>query len=302
MWFPSNERGLATAIVVSANQFGTALGLLFSPLAIIDYSSFDTYMGEIAIACTAIFLAILFFLPSAPPTPPNAAFFARSESEQNSEGTMNQALLLLWTNVRFNIFLVVFSLILSSFYIWATFLQVTLQDSHPDDVQIGWCGFVGTVTSLLGSAICPLIASWSRKFKLTSMAICLSTTLFSVGFWYTATNSSISWLWIDVNAGILNFMYGGIISFGMEYGAELTYPVEENISSSLLIGFSQLFGTSFIEILSLSNVSGRMMLWTLIVMAAMASALSFLVPNRLGRLEFEENVPRKRVVSISDDK
>jgi MFS family permease len=303
MWFPSNERGLATAIVVSGNQFGVALGLLFSPLAITDNNSFDTYMAEVAIACSAIFLAIFLFLPSAPPTPPNAAFKYRTETPRagdGEDGVLKQAVHLLSNNMRFNIFVAVFGVVLGAFYIWATFLQATLQDAHPDDVQIGWCGFIGTITSLLGSAVCPLIAGWTRQFKATNIAICFLTTVFSFTYWYVATTASASWLWIDLNAGILNFMYGGMISFGMEYGAELTYPVEESISSSILITFSEVVGIIAIESLSVSNASGSMMLWVLVGLGGMATVLSFLVPNKLGRLDFEERAPRKRIVSISD--
>jgi FLVCR family feline leukemia virus subgroup C receptor-related protein len=312
IWFSPKQRSIATGLMVLANQMGIALGLLLSPRFTNSEFEFEKYILGIFLICLAITVLIVLIFPKKPKAVPSASMLARSSVYESisfrrdsnphdyledsaalnatkQQGFVQQTLNLVRKNTGFTLMCLIYSLNVSAFYVWATLLEAMILPYHSDHIQIGLCGFIGTVTSLFGALLFPVIASYSGHFQAVNIILSFLTAGSSVGFWVTITSTKSTWLLIDIVSGLLNFMYGGMLSFGMEFGAELAYPVEENLSVGIYVFLSQVFGIILIESLSLSNSSSTEIILTICSISSIALILSIFVPNQLNRIQFENN-------------
>jgi FLVCR family feline leukemia virus subgroup C receptor-related protein len=241
---------------------------------------------------------IAVFFPLKPNNPPSASVGVRllKESVSILEIVRNFRTLIT-SNFHFFLLVIEYGILISGFNLWATFLQVVLEPSHPDDLQIGWCGFISTVASLLGSAFFPYIASKYANYRWTNISLALLACLFSAVFMVLSINPSVSWIWIHISASLLNIVFGGMLAFGIEFAAELAYPTEENLSANTVVASSQLFATVFIETLSLSQASALQILIFIICTSALSLSISAFIPNKILRYQFDKENPE---ISDSD--
>eukprot|EP01135_Chromosphaera_perkinsii_P006286 Nk52_evm15s485 gene=Nk52_evmTU15s485 len=279
-WFPVNERAMATAFVTIVNTVINAIGFLIPSFMVTPYNTdgnytpeqLDVLKGDIprmlmveAIIVTAIGLSVVVFYRSEPPSPPSLsqAMKPRAQqllystsmeggvgSEKKEEGqeecfkTMMTETLALLKNGNFVLLLVSCGLITGISLSWALLLGTILDTLESSDT-IGYVGFVNQFSIGIGmfslSAICARLKDRHYKHILILAGSCMSIATL---FWLIVINNIYSTAAMWPISILMGFFSYGTLPLYFEFGADMTYPINENMSAGLLNLFS--FATAFI--------------------------------------------------------
>ncbi|GFR16610.1 feline leukemia virus subgroup C receptor-related protein 2, partial [Trichonephila clavata] len=178
-WFPSQELSRACSFGVFGNQLGVALGFVFSPLIVpADCSRKDLIsIGKrnIAYILTAVnivvFILITFTFQNAPKNPPS---LAQAQKRKKSSESHTQIIMSMMKNPNFILILIVYGLMVGSYYALGTVLNSLILHFFPHkEIEVGWMGLLFVVCGLMGSMIGGFSLDSTHKFKETSLAICV---------------------------------------------------------------------------------------------------------------------------------
>ncbi|GFT82204.1 feline leukemia virus subgroup C receptor-related protein 2 [Nephila pilipes] len=253
-WFPSRELSRACSFGVFGNQLGVAIGFVFSPLIVpADCSRKDLIsIGKrnVAYILTAVnlvvFILIVFTFQNAPKNPPS---LAQAQKRKESSESHTQIIMNMLKNPNFILILIVYGLMVGSYYAIGTILNSLILYFFPHkEMQVGWMGLLFVVCGLVGSIIAGFTLDSTHKFKETSIAICcasLVTLIIFSGCLY------VNHLWVQfITICLFGFCLTSFLPIGFEYGIEVTYPQSEAISACLLNASAMLFGIVLTEMLS----------------------------------------------------
>lgn len=287
-WFPSSERPLATGVGVLANEAGIAFGLLLAPVLVHEEDDFMIYLLlQLILAALSFVLCVGFF-----PNRDNCSSYNTTEKERLPQVSLTSEFGVLSHNWKFWALFGSYGLVTGGFYGWSTFLQLILRASPANisDVTIGWCGFSAVAVGMIGAILSTTLAQRYLKYQAVTVATLAGSLLCMIAL-YAATfyisDPSIASVTLLLISSVLGIFLTGALSVGVEFAAELFYPVQEILSSGMMFASSQLFGVVFISSLSLLKASAEVVMATLIAALLLATLLALPLPNTLNRRNAE---------------
>ncbi|KAK4304038.1 hypothetical protein Pmani_023987 [Petrolisthes manimaculis] len=275
-WFPPKERTTATAVSQVLNQLGNA-GSYLEPL-IVRAPLPSITPGEIKEDITrlmniwagvglTLFLAVVVYFPSKPPTPPSPTAHIDRLDFRDSVGKIMRNRDLLLVTISYGVCNGVPSA-------WASVLNYSLLDLGLQQEDAMWVGLTGVLVSgtvgLLVGRLTDLVYGYV-KFTLI---------LFMIGnmacfYWFFL----LSWGTIPATLWQIYASVVGGMSFNFacsplffELAVEISYPCSEVIVGGLVTGMNNLVGLSFLFIFFIPNIGYA---WVTYVLVG-ASAVSIL--------------------------
>ncbi|XP_066297049.1 solute carrier family 49 member 4 homolog [Branchiostoma lanceolatum] len=274
-WFPPSQRTTATAISSIFNYVGTSVGYLIGPLFVsqphltpnstLQYN--DTVVEDISGQimrlmyvecgyCTAVFLAILIYFPSKPPTPP-------SLSAAMNRLDFRTGVKKLFRHGQFWLVCLAYCVPGGVIGGWTAVLDVILSPHGISQIDAGWLGFYGNIA---GCAMGLLLGRFADYFAghlrliIVVMMSCATGALtwFTIMLYgalpLTQVSLYISFIltMVSVNASVPLFL---------ELVMETTYPIEEAVSAGVMTWGNNVFALIFLFVPLLPNVGVRWMNW-----------------------------------------
>ncbi|KAL3308334.1 hypothetical protein Ciccas_013136, partial [Cichlidogyrus casuarinus] len=140
-----------------------------------------------------------------------------------------QSIMRLFTNLPYLLLFISYGINTGVYYALGTLLNdILYKNFQSQSAKIGWAGFVMVIAGILGSIVCGVVLDKTRN------------TLFTIFFAASIYTQSIGV--VIFTLFLLGFFNTGYLPLGFEFAAELTYPENEALTSSLLNGSAQLFG------------------------------------------------------------
>ncbi|KAL1237481.1 putative MFS-type transporter -like protein [Trichinella pseudospiralis] len=247
VWFGHNEVSTATAIGVFGNQVGIALGFWIPTLFVhssaveqdITYGLRKLYFLT-ATLTSAVFLAVLLGVSERPPLPPSIAQSLINNSTY-TKGQFKQSVYSLAKQASFVQLAFTYGLNVGAFYAVSTLLNQTLLPYFPNEEKnIGIVGLLIVLTGLLGSVLCGWWLDRTKMFKFILTITYAASLLGMIIYTVCIEKGSIEIVFLA--ASILGFSMTGYLPLGLEYAAEITYPISEGITSGIMNGSAQVFG------------------------------------------------------------
>lgn len=220
-WFPLQERATAVGLVSVANFLGTGIGMVVTPMLIASYPIPTVQLGYGAIAA---FSSVLFILLAreAPPTPP-------CPPEMDARALMIDGLRSLLKNKPFWMLMWVFLVGNGIFNGLSTWIESIVRPRGFTPEQAGIIGGLLLLGGIVGAAILPTLSDKSRKripFLLLGTLGCIPGLL--------GLTFGLTYELLLVSAFFYGFFMVSTAPIGYQYAAELTYPVPEGTSNSML--------------------------------------------------------------------
>ncbi|KAL3281075.1 hypothetical protein HHI36_004299, partial [Cryptolaemus montrouzieri] len=252
VWFGPSQVSSACSIGVFGNQLGIASGFLIPPVIVntkgepseIQHDLFVMFLG-IAVFTTILFLVIILFFKSEPPTPPS---YAQAQQQGETQIGFLDSLKRLMKNGPYVLLLTAYGINVGIFYAISTLLnQIILQYYKDGEEDAGRIGVLIVFAGMLGSVLCGIILDKFHRFKETTLAVYAMSLLSMVVYTFALDKGIIV---VYAVSGLLGFFMTGLLPVGFELAAELTYPEPEGTSAGLLNAASQVFGILFTSIYS----------------------------------------------------
>ncbi|XP_052712157.1 feline leukemia virus subgroup C receptor-related protein 2-like isoform X2 [Crassostrea angulata] len=212
VWFGPNEVSTATSIGIFGFQIGVAIGFLVPPIVVPNSESLDDIGSHLNIMfyagagfMTFLFILVVIIFKERPPKPPSRAQMLATQRVQ--EEHYGKTLRNLFKNVGFDLLVVTFGVNTGCYYAISTLLNPIVLETFPGHEKTA--GQIGLTIVLAGVA-----------------------------------GSVVAGIWLD-RTRTYKFFMTGYLPVCFEFGAEITYPESEGISSALLNESAELFGIIF---------------------------------------------------------
>ena len=171
------------------------------------------------------------------------------------------------------------------------FYLTCLNDMVADLVEekdIGWMGFAADIFALVGIFVSSIIIAFFKAYQFMSLLL----TFGAVVAWTCFTFALLHWkttVSLYVCYSCVSLFGAPFFVVGIEYAAEVTYPVSESISSAIILMLGNLYG--FLMVLFLGGWIEKGRLGVCAYVAAGFYAICFLlvcfVKQKLKRSEAE---------------
>ena len=290
VWFPESEHAKATSFAMACNVFGLAIGYIQPSYMVPDSQNMeDIYSGLLYMNISQlVFLAICLiscylFFEEKPPLPPSfsAAVTEEGDSEKHvNETGFKESFYLLLKDTNFLVLILVYGLQFGLY----NFFIVCLNEmsSHiTNSFDIGWIGFCGNISSIVGIL---LFAAILDKFK-CYRSLTIFLFVFSLLAWIAFSATLLYWKTTQllfITFITLCFFGVPFMTVGLEYAAEITYPISEGLSSALILMLGNLVGLTCVILLGYLIDHGKIFLMSCIVTGLYTVALiscCFIRPN-----------------------
>ncbi|KAK8784884.1 hypothetical protein V5799_008750 [Amblyomma americanum] len=252
-WFRYEEISTACSLGVLGNNLGIALGFVIPPnvVHVNDVESSLLYLSAtVAVAsCVCLFVILVAFKDQPEHPPSYSEMLTRRSTTRLSFAATFGALL---GDFNFCLLLLSYGLNTGAFYSLSTLLNPVVLVYFPgEEAFAGWLGLALILAGLVGSWLCGVTLDRTGKYK----EVTLFTYVFStVGlFAYTFILSARSHLLSLFACLFLGFFMTGYIPIGLQFAAEITYPMPEGMSANIMnvsaqaIGFLMILGSSHIQ-------------------------------------------------------
>lgn len=249
VWFGPNEVSTATSIGIFGFQIGVAIGFLVPPIVIPNSESLDDIGSHLNIMfyagagfMTFLFILVVIIFKERPPKPPSRAQMLATQRVQ--EEHYGKTLRNLFKNVGFDLLVVTFGVNTGCYYAISTLLNPIVLETFPGhEKTAGQIGLTIVLAGVAGSVVAGIWLDRTRTYKGTTLGIYLFSLAGMLIFTFTLRLELI-WV-VFLCAGIFGFFMTGYLPVCFEFGAEITYPESEGISSALLNESAELFGIIF---------------------------------------------------------
>jgi MFS family permease len=258
-WFPPSERATASGLGTLALYLGILSGLLFTPplAARFEIRGMLLIWGFGSLGAAAVFL----ILSRERPRPLEAAFSGAEEKTLVLSGLRS-----LFGNRSFALLLVIFFLGLGVFNGVTTWIEQIVGPRGFDASQAGVAGGLMLAGGILGALVIPLASdAVSRRTPFIILALLgLIPGLAGIAF------ARVYWLLL-----LSSFFFGFFLlssgPIGFQYGVEITVPVPEGTSNSLLLAMGQISGIILIFVMDAAkSPNGSMSISLVMLIALMA--------------------------------
>jgi len=223
-WFPESERTKATGLSIISQFLGIALGMILTPILVVNYS-FEVMLFIYGLYALLVGILFVILARDRPPTPPSIKVLKEDDK-------LKGGLKMLFSNKQFWIL---------AFNMVTTYIELIVAPRGLSSIEAGNLGGIMLLGGMIGAQVMSTIADKLRKrallIKLT-LVITVSS-FFLLSFAYTT-------LMIYVSGFLLGF---GLLSVGpvlIEHAVDITRPVPEASSNGLLMVIGSISGILFI--------------------------------------------------------
>lgn len=311
VWFPDSQVSLATGFGIFGNQCGIAMGFLV-PQAMLRGMETREEIGLglyrlflwTAVVALVTWIVLLFFFDDRPENAPGAARFnkIREENEQRNQmlGLYDEMKLFgsilaqLLKDTNSNLLVVAYGINVGTVYAVQTCLNQMIAGSDWSEANeiVGTSGliviFSGMIGALFWGHLCDLTHSYILINRILYIGAIVSITLFA----YTLKLYDEHYLYGA--SGLMGFMLIGYTVAGLDTIVELTYPIPELVSTSVMNLSPQIFGIAITFICS-AIVDKYESDW------ANGFLVSCLVVGLVFTLLISENLKRQKVVNETEE-
>ena len=292
IWFPAQERGMATSIGVFMNILGVAVGFI-QPSYMIPVTDDKNqvmaglnifFTSRLIIAFSILILTLLLYREN-PPTPTSfikdkkKLGFLESLKVLYSDGNFH--LMAQAYGINYGLYVSI-SVTISQFVIWVYGAGTYIQH------LIGWMGFTCNIAAIISCLIIGFYLDHYVHHK--AIALCLNggSALLWLAFSFV--------LVMTKNFNLLFVIYAiygtvGIPYFasGVEQAAEMTWPVPESTSSAVILLLGNLYGFAFIFVFGALIEDGYPMatLYLILGLYVLSTTLVGCLDMKLKRTEAE---------------
>ena len=226
-WFPSEERVLATSIGYTAQNIGIAIAFLLCPFVVQDASDIPT-LNKVQAGLSVALLVIAAVFPSQPALAP-------SSSAARPKHQFWAGLRVLACHRQFICLACLATLMTGLPSAFQQLLDNYLDDYFTDE-QVGWMGFWSTIGGTCACVISGIVIDrWQLSIRGT-VGLCSALTAAALGaFLWEVFIVTTPRFWpclsIVVAVGSATGPLGALLC---EWGADITYPVSEETSATIL--------------------------------------------------------------------
>ena len=307
-WFKDSNRALVTSICCVANTIGVLFGYIFHTFFIDDNSEGQKYKNEFKkyvfwefILTTILCLPTFFLMRNKPEIP-----VSNSQKDYVSP-PLKQSLKLLFKNKNFVLFLVCATCIVGFFNIYGTILNPYLALYHIKDDEASYTSAAANGFGIITCLIVSCILDKTKKFKqmMFILNICGLIIMIILTILLEFIKNNVFAMCIVLFCFIIGFITP-IYTTGMDYVAEMTYPVGESISGGLIMCFNQIFGIIGILIADafIEKVGNKKYLTNVmsIIIFSISLICVFFIEERLLRNEKENENKNKAKIENNEIK
>ena len=280
-WFGPGERGTATAIAVSTNQLGLVVGFVWPPLAVPPIAAGagcaasaaaraacvratgaairTLNEAQAALAALAL-LGVALLFRSAPPTPPTRAQAAQAAAKGERGGGGGGGGLGVLAQLRLDTvaaamapgmppLLCCFAFAVSSYWTLSVLLNETLTAKGFTARQIMLPGALLLALGLPGMLYVGALLDRTRAYRRTVRRLGAAVVALMVAFslaLQVLPHGDATLALVAAICSCLGFVFSALQPALLELAAELTYPLSENISCSLVFLGAQFSGCAFV--------------------------------------------------------
>ncbi|XP_045209899.2 solute carrier family 49 member 4 homolog isoform X2 [Mercenaria mercenaria] len=317
IWFPSDQRATATAIVSFCNYVGFALSFILGPHVVSSpqYSNFNStsnttntfwvsendnsthkevtnrstleidirhYLYIQASVGVLFFVLVLIYFPDKPPKPPSS-----SASLKRTDYLKGLSQLV----CNGSVWLIVLACAVPTgvLQVWQSLLVVNLKPLSISQNTAGYMGFWQTLSGCFaGLVIARFSDMFMKRMKLFLISLFIGAVASSAWFFvlwkqYIPLNL-ISMYTACILIGI--FINGGIPLF-FEIACEASYPVAEGVTGGLLTLLNNIVGICFLCVLLIPNIGRTWMNEALLGSTVVALPLLIIYPERYRRTDLD---------------
>lgn len=234
VWFPSNQRALATTIGIMANPLGVMLANIISPAVVSVPEDVKTtiFIGGVP-AVLGMLITFIFVHKNAPLLPPSVTSIKK---EMPYLKGMKEA----FTNVQYLVIIFILGGGIGMFNTLYIKINDLLCSSGYRPAFSGACAALMVTGGVFGSVASGIFVDRTKKFALTMKVAMLGAIIFGLSFVFTAYFPGMTYVLI-ITAILFGFCGLSAYPNGLELAAECTYPVSEGISSGYIVIMGQIF-------------------------------------------------------------
>lgn len=291
LWFPENERATATSIGVVMNLFGVAVGFIQPSLTVLASTNNDEIKGDLQnfylaqLVMAAVILLITFSYQEKPPTPPTAV-------QERDTIPFFDSLKMLFQNKYFIFLSQSYGIYFGCFVSIFVLINPLITNIYPHGVemQIGWMGFWNNIVAIVSFIFLGLLLDRYHKYQLTAFLLNLISMIFWL-VWVIVLTHTNSFNAIYILYVFLGLFFVPYFACGIEQAAEMTYPVSEETSSSVILVLGNIYAFIFIVALGVLAQSGYVQLvgYLLVGMYFVSTVTSALAKTELKRIISEKS-------------
>lgn len=242
-WFPLPERGFATGLVTMAHYFGLILVMVVSPL-VVKSNPLGANYGEgvrpllfsLGLLSLLFASALFFLFKESPPTPPS--------KEEVANESLIPAVKFIFSNRGLIIFTLIFGLVWGLFNTFVAKIDglVALMGIGSSN---GFAGLILLGGGLVGTMVIPYLSDFFRKRKFFFFISLVGIFLCTLTFTFVPLLKR-GYILGYIAAGFLGFFFQSAIPLGLQYGTELSHPIDESSAQTLLLLKGQFMSALFI--------------------------------------------------------
>nr|VZI46163.1 unnamed protein product [Spirometra erinaceieuropaei] len=201
------------------------------------------------------------------------------------------ALVGLLKNCSFGLLNICYGVNTAVFYASGALLNVILLAYYPtEQVAIGWIGFTMVIAGVIGSIVAGVVLERTGLYRRVLIIFYVLSVL-SFGFYVGSIYiGHIGVIFFSIF--LLGFFPAGCLPLGVEYAAEITYPVNEGVSSGILNMTAHVFGIFFtlVSTLLINQYNGFVANLFMLVIMVVATMPTFFLKDDLKRQRAQQKV------------
>eukprot|EP00744_Colponema_vietnamica_P027809 GILI01041909.1.p1 GENE.GILI01041909.1~~GILI01041909.1.p1 ORF type:complete len:406 (+),score=56.83 GILI01041909.1:152-1219(+) len=300
-WFGTKERSLATSLASVANVLAIAVGFPMPPAIVSaspdgpmsDLQSQFSILFSIEFALCAFTAAgVALFVADCPFDAPSITSRRRTEPVPLLS-TLKQLI----TNRNFVLLTTVMGFANGMFGSISTIMAQVNQPFGISNNQTGWIGCVGCFTSIVGSIVIGKIIDKFRRYKLPLLLLNLFITIAMSAILISFASGSAPLINAYIWYSLMQILNSCVSTVVFEYSVELTYPIPEAISGTVMMFLPCVMAT--IIVISSASVLGNdpspsealTAIAICVGVSAISGLVSLLLTEMLRRVDLEEKVP-----------
>ncbi|CDS43539.1 feline leukemia virus subgroup C [Echinococcus multilocularis] len=127
------------------------------------------------------------------------------------------------------------------YYEIGTLLNSIVAEFFPtEQVAIGWIGFSMVIAGLVGSIVAGVVLKKTGLYRLVLIIFYFLSVISMGAFMGSLYSNLIGTVFLTMI--LLGFFQSGFLPLGFEYAAEITYPIDEGLTSGILNTSAHIFG------------------------------------------------------------
>ena len=285
LWFPVQERAMATAIMAGGNTLGSALG--FSIAFVVPYPAtndqistkltqvFWSFLG----ICLLTLLMMLLYFPSKPPTPP-------ALSCQTQKVAIVPGIVALMKHGRYWVVAATMAIPLGVYAAWLNVLDISLKHFDFSQTDAGWIGFSSTLSGGIAGMIAGRVADKmpGRLARIIAIMYVLATLCM---IWFSLICLSVipySIIQVYVSTTLVGVCMYSTYPLFFELSIETAFLVPEACTSAFLVLSQSVIISVF---LSLPVGNGLWMNYVIMICTGLCAVVLLFLKEEYSRLHMD---------------